>query len=252
MKDEDIKEQWENFITEYKEYFPNNPTIQTEVKPAKKLTTIPQKEQTLTKETSEQIRKRKQSEYQELTKKMSIQNSATTNQMFIQNQNLWYQYHDNRDFSFKGYDNQGEIPVNKIITYLETKSNKKLNILDLGCGRNLIKEHFKLNKKLNITGYDHVSFNGSISCDISKLPEIDESVDICVYSQSLMGSNWKEYLNEGFRVLRYNGEMIISESIDRYNIIREYIDSLKYVVKDCNNNPTNRWFYLYVLNDNKI
>ena len=33
-----------------------------------------------------------------------------------------------------------------------------------------------------------------------------------------MGFNWKEYLNEGNRVLEYNGEMIISESIERYEL----------------------------------
>ena len=31
----------------------------------------------------------------------------------------------------------------------------------------LIKKYFENNKKLEITGYDHVSFNNSIECDIS-------------------------------------------------------------------------------------
>ncbi len=55
-----------------------------------------------------------------------------------------------------------------------------------------------------------MSYNGAIKCDISNLPDEDESIKICIYSQSLMGFNWKEYLNEGNRVLEYNGEMIIS------------------------------------------
>ena len=60
------------------------------------------------------------------------------------------QYHKARDFSFMGYE-QTEVPVNKIISYLETKKNHRLKILDLGCGRNLIKQHFKDNKKFTIT-----------------------------------------------------------------------------------------------------
>jgi 3-deoxy-D-manno-octulosonic-acid transferase len=63
---------------------------------------------------------------------------------------------------------------------LETKINYKLSILDLGCGRNLIKEHFKDNKKFNIIGYDYVSFNGSIKCDISNLPHEDETKNMCI------------------------------------------------------------------------
>ena len=147
------------------------------------------------------------------------------------------------------YDNQDEIPLNKIIKYLETKKNRKLKILDLGCGRNLIKEKFKNNTKFDIKGYDYVSYNGSIECDISNLQDENESVDICIFSQSLMGSNWKEYINEAIRVLRYNGEMIISESIERYEKIKEYIDEKNLHIKNVENNKENRWFYMYILND---
>ena len=121
----------------------------------------------------------------------------------------------------------------------------------------LIKEYFKDNNKFNITGYDYVSHNGSIECDISKLPDEDESVDVCVFSQALMGSNWKDYINEAVRVLRYNGEIIISESVCRYEIIKEHIKSLGLHIKidDCKEKlklmiwETNRWFYLYIVND---
>ena len=146
--------------------------------------------------------------------------------MFQQSPDLWHTYHDSRDFSFQGYDNQQEIPVNKIITYLKRKFNKTLKILDLGCGRNLIKQYFEnnpTNKIFTITGYDHISFNNSIQCDISKLPNEDETIDICIFSQSLMGSNWKNYIDEALRVLRHNGEMIISESVERYEIIKNFI-----------------------------
>ena len=243
MKDPKIRTNWEEFITEYKEYFPDNPAIQ---KPSPKSTTIKIKTN-VSKESSEQKHKRINSEYQELTKKMSIQKSENTKKMFKEIPDLWNKYHDSRDFSFKGYDNQDEIPVNKIISYLETKKNHKLKILDLGCGRNLIHTHFKDNKKFNITGYDYVSFNGSKEADISNLPEEDESIKICIYSQSLMGSNWKDYLTEGRRVLEYNGEMIISESIERYDIIKKYLEELgMHIIKD-DYIEKNRWFYIYAI-----
>ena len=74
------------------------------------------------------------------------------------------------------------VPINKIIKYLESKSKHKLKILDLGCGRNLIYQHFKDNKKMTIIGYDYVSFNDSIECNISNLPDEDDSIKICIYS----------------------------------------------------------------------
>jgi ubiquinone/menaquinone biosynthesis C-methylase UbiE len=187
------------------------------------------------------------SEYQKLTHKMTIQKSDNTKKMFYDNKNLWHQYHDSRDFSFKGYDKQEEIPVNKIIKYLESKKNHKMRILDLGCGRNKIYEHFKENNKFTITGYDYISYNGSIEADISNLPDDDESIRVCIYSQSLMGSNWKEYLKEGYRVLEYNGEMIISESVERYDSVKEYIKEIKMRIIDEEYEETKRWFFIYAI-----
>jgi len=238
------KKKWEEFITEHQQYFLDNPAIQ---KPTKKSTDIKPKKDKEIKETDEQKKQRKISEYQELTKKMSIQKSDNTNKMFKDKPELWEQYHDARDFSFQGYE-QDEIPVNKIISYLETKKNHRLKILDLGCGRNLIKEHFKDNKKFTITGYDHISYNGSKVSDISYLEDEEEyTIDVCVYSQSLMGSNWKEYLDEGKTILRYNGEMIISESSERYEIIKKYLIEIGMKIIKEDYIDTKRWFYINVI-----
>ena len=244
MKELIIRTKWEEFITEYQQYFLDNPAIQKSIK---KSIDIKPKKESLTKETNEQRKQRKISEYQELTKKMSIQKSDNTNKMFKDKPELWEQYHEARDFSFQGYE-QDEIPVNKIISYLETKKNHRLKILDLGCGRNLIKEHFKDNIKFTITGYDHISYNGSKVSDISNLEDEEEdTIDVCVYSQSLMGSNWKEYLDEGKYVLRYNGEMIISESSERYEIIKNYLIEIDMKIIKEEYNKTKRWFYINVI-----
>ena len=64
-----------------------------------------------------------------------------------------------------------------------------------------------------------------------------------------MGSNWKEYLQEAKRVLTYNGEMIISESSERYDTIKEYIVKMGLHIKLEEYNETKRWFYIYAIND---
>ena len=245
MTNTEIRKAWEDFIsdTKYSKYFTQDQ------KPSPKSTTVKPKVKTIDepKETEVQRHQRKVSEYQELTKKMSTQKSETTNKMFETTPTLWHEYHDSRDFSFKGYDKQDEIPLNKIIKYLETKRSHKLNILDLGCGRNLIQEHFKDNKKFTVTGYDYVSYNGSKVADISNLPEEDESIKVCVYSQALMGSNWKDYLVEGYRVLEYNGEMIISESVERYEVVKQQLAAIGMHVIREEYAETNRWFYIYAI-----
>ena len=298
MKEPEICKMWEDFLLEYKKYFttdedlesetsenqeiiqedPNDEQKEEEViikkvkKPSKKSTTL-----TIKKKSKEEIEKEEKegqikllkSRYQELSRKMTVQKSNTTKEMFKEKSELWFEYHEARDFSFEGYDNKDEIPVNKIINYLKTKEKCKLKILDLGCGRNIIHEHFKDNKKFEITGYDYVSFKNSKEADISNLPEEDESIKICIYSQSLMGSNWKKYLNEGKRVLEYNGEMIIAESFTRYQIIKEYLKKIEmHIFKDDDNEKIteylsqnqqnideniknhieiNRWFYIHAI-----
>ena len=247
MSNKEIREKWEQFITDYQEYFPDNPAIKLS-NPTPKSTKI----ELAKKSTIKQAKTSKQNSiYQKIGKKMSIQHSKNTVDMFKKTPNEWHIYHDNRDESFKGYDNQEEIPVNKIIKYLETKMKHKLKILDLGCGRNKIKEHFKNNKKFKITGYDYVKFNGSKVGDISDLSnyEDEETIDICIFSQSLMGSNWKEYIKEALKVLRHNGEIIISESTDRYEKIKEYLNELGFFIKKDNYKKDNRWFIINGIKD---
>ena len=259
MKNPEFKLLWEEFVKQYLTeqndsviyiHQQDNTTLVTLKKPSKKTTIIKQLQlQFKNNQENENTQQRQLSHYQLISKKLSTQNSQTSQTMFQESPNLWHTYHDARDFSFQGYDNQQEIPLNKIITYLTHKTNKKLIILDLGCGRNLIKTHFEQFPNLNIIGYDHISFNNSIQCDISNLPNENDTIDICIFSQSLMGSNWQSYIEEAIRVLRHNGEIIISESVERYDIVKNFIISKRLVIKYDNYVEGNRWFYLHVLND---
>ena len=64
-----------------------------------------------------------------------------------------------------------------------------------------------------------------------------------------MGSNWKDYLIEGKRVLEHNGEMIISESVERYDVIKEYVESIGMKIIKDDHDETKRWFYIYAINN---
>ena len=62
-----------------------------------------------------------------------------------------------------------------------------------------------------------------------------------------MGSNWTNYLIEGLRVLEYNGEMIISESVERYDSIKKYLIgiNMKIIIDDYV--EINRWFLIHAI-----
>jgi superfamily II DNA or RNA helicase len=163
----------------------------------------------------------------------ATQKSSTTHEKLQSNPAEWHAYHAARDISFQGYVDQSQIPRNRVIAHLGNKRKHRLRILDLGCGRNNIAQHYAnadKNHKFAIQGYDHVAEEGSgaLVGNIADLAaqEEDESADICIYSQSLMGSDWRDYLTEGHRMLRYNGEFIISEHTKMLDDVRAELGRL--------------------------
>ena len=168
----------------------------------------------------------------------SSQKSTTTHEKLQSNPAEWHAYHAARDISFQGYVDQSQIPRNRVIAHLANKRKHRLRILDLGCGRNNIARHYADEKKFTIQGYDHVVEEGSgaLIGNIADLAaqEEDESADICIFSQSLMGSDWPNYLTEGHRMLRYNGEFIISEHIKMLDDVRAELGRLGCKVESVN------------------
>ena len=163
----------------------------------------------------------------------ATQKSCTTHEKLQYNPAEWHAYHAARDVSFQGYTDQSQIPRNRIIAHLATKRKYRLRILDLGCGRNNIAHHYThvdKDHKFIIQGYDHVAEEGSGArvgniADLAAQEE-DQSAKICIYSQSLMGSDWRDYLTEGYRILEYGGEFIISEHIKMLDDVRAELGRL--------------------------
>lgn len=59
-----------------------------------------------------------------------------------------------------------------------------------------------------------------------------------------MGANWEEYIDEVYRALEYNGEIIISESVERYDKIKNIIILKKFKIINEEYSQEKRWFYL--------
>jgi len=58
-----------------------------------------------------------------------------------------------------------------------------------------------------------VAINDSVTaCDIKSVPLPDEAIDIAVFSLSLMGRNWRQYIAEAKRRLATNGYLLIAET----------------------------------------
>ncbi len=73
--------------------------------------------------------------------------------------------------------------------------------------------------------------------------EEDENADICVYSQSLMGSDRMEYLREGYRMLRSGGEMIICDGVNMLDEVQAKLQELGMKIEVLEHDDQ-RWFLL--------
>ncbi|SAL96633.1 hypothetical protein [Absidia glauca] len=138
--------------------------------------------------------------------------------LFQEKPELFDEYHE-------GFRHQVESwPVNPVDLILEqlSKMPKGTVVADLGCGDAVIGHTLKKQKVLS---YDLIAKNDKvIACDITKLPLSANAVDVVVFSLSLMGTNYLDFLKEAHRILKDGGEMKIAEVVSRFSDIDGFID----------------------------
>lgn len=93
-------------------------------------------------------------------------------------------------------------------------------IADLGCGDAKLARtmgHSARKMKLRIVSYDLYSPNQFVTkADIANLPLQDGSIDVAIFCLALMGTNWIDFIEEAYRILRWKGELWISEIKSRF------------------------------------
>lgn len=93
-------------------------------------------------------------------------------------------------------------------------------IADLGCGdAALVKTLRTQSSKLgiHIHSFDLISRSPLVTAaDIANLPLPADSVDIAVSCLALMGTNWPDFVDEAWRILRHRGEFWVAEIKSRF------------------------------------
>jgi ribosomal RNA-processing protein 8 len=103
------------------------------------------------------------------------------------------------------------------------RTNGTCYIADLGCGdANLaaaLKPH-SAKMHLDVRSFD-LQTNGNplvTAADMANLPLPDGSVDIAIFCLALMGTNWVDFVEEAYRILRWKGELWVAEIKSRFTI----------------------------------
>jgi len=146
-------------------------------------------------------------DFSEMNMQWSRKKSSTLHKELLDNPEKWHEYHSLYRERRKTWD---DIPYETIASFIIRRPDWVIG--DFGCGDNLMKEYLNGNK---VHSFDHHAIDESVTvCDISKVPLSDNSLDAAVYSLSLMGTNYEDYLREGLRVLKPFQKIFICEPIN--------------------------------------
>jgi ribosomal RNA-processing protein 8 len=200
---------------------------ESEIQKSKKTMKI--KTTTIKNETSEKKRERVKSEISILHQRYKTLKSENLYVEFNQHPELWNVYHNISEENERSFPEES-IPRNRIIQELNKIKTKRTRlIVDMGCGKGQISQHFANDPRFQFINYDHISSNNTIiSCDISKTPLEENMVEICILSLAMWGSNCKEYVKETNRILESGGKLYIIEPTKRWSEQDEYGNIIPY------------------------
>jgi len=229
MNDEKHYDIWSVFIENYKVYLTDKRIFNKKededeeeiiIIPKKKSMKLTKPKKVLEKqfkETPEERRQRNKSELSVLHQRYKTMTSNNLHNAFKQDIELWHNYHKIAEENEKSFPDEG-IPRNRIIQELDKiKTKRRKLIVDMGCGKAQIAEHFKHDNRFEFINYDHIAINDNVTeCDISNVPLEDDSVELCILSLAMWGSNCSEYIKEAKRILESNGNLYIIEPTKRW------------------------------------
>jgi len=125
----------------------------------------------------------------------------------------WELYHTDLETLRKGWSVD---PLHEAIKHCSTSQG--LVIGDFGCGTAQLAE--ALEGRHTVHSFDHVAINDRVvACDVAAgVPLPDESLDLVVFSLSLMGTNWSDQLVEAWRCLKPTGQVLIWTAASNSNV----------------------------------
>ena len=109
-------------------------------------------------------------------------------------------------------------PLDMLVTELKKTKYVNSDIGDFGCGEGKLELKLKKNgHQGNIYSFDVGKCDEHIiQTDIANVPIDDEVLDVGVFSLSLMGTNFPDFLVEANRVMKPGGTLFIAEVLSRF------------------------------------
>lgn len=139
----------------------------------------------------------------------------------LQDPSEWYLYHT---LYREACEKWPEQPFERIAEHIRIRPDWIVG--DFGCGECVLQQTLSQNK---VVGIDHVAWDEQvIVCNMAATPLDDAYLDVAVFSLSLMGTNWREYLREAYRTLKPYGYLFVAEPRKRW---QDRLEELKEAIE---------------------
>ena len=170
--------------------------------------------------TSNQAVRRHYGEFSDLNRSWNTASSATTHDRLQADPSEWAHYHN---LFRQARQHWALVPCDEMIHWCRKRTG--LAIGDFGCGEAALAT--AVSDLHSVHSFDHVAAHPTVTaCDLASVPLPDGTLDLAVFSLSLMGANFADYLREAHRTLRLDGELHIYEATSRFTDRNRFTHSL--------------------------
>jgi hypothetical protein len=154
-------------------------------------------------------RTRSYGDFSTMNRRWNQTGSANTAERLRENPDEWAYYHTLCREARKTW---AAVPFEEVIRWAVKRSGYVIG--DFGCGE--AKLATALADRHTVHSFDYIAVNENvIACDMAHVPMEDEALDVAVFSLSLMGANFTDYLREAWRLLKLDGHLHIYEATSR-------------------------------------
>jgi hypothetical protein len=168
-----------------------------------------------------QRRRHRYGDFSRMNRNWNHFKSENTHQRLRANPEEWAQYHTLYREARKDW---AVVPYDELIRWCQQRNGYVIG--DFGCGEAKLAE--AISDRHTVHSFDHVAINENVvACDMAHVPLDDQSLDAAIFSLSLMGANFTDYIREAYRTLKLDGHLHIFEATSRFTDRQRFLDGLK-------------------------
>lgn len=166
-------------------------------------------------------RGRRYGDFSGMNRKWNQSRSEGTHARLQENPEEWAQYHTLYREARKDW---AVVPYEEMIRWCRQRSGYVIG--DFGCGEAKLAE--AVSDRHTVHSFDHLAANDAVvACDMAHVPLDDETLDVAIFSLSLMGANFADYIREAYRTLKLDGQLHIIEATERFSDREQFARMLK-------------------------